>query len=228
MRLPDEAKPEFLLLQPMVPTSRPNMIAWIGARNDAPNYGAVRVYRFPRDTSIFGPVQIEARIDQDPIISSQLTLWDQAGSTVIKGNLIVIPVQESLLYLEPIYLQSTSSQLPEFQKIVVASPTKVVWASTLGEALQLLIAGAPGPGPSPSPGSSPTPGPGVSPTPVPSGAPLPADVRALVDYANQHFELAQAALRNGDFATYGEEIKLVQAALQQLAVLTGVPGSPAP
>jgi uncharacterized protein len=228
MRLPDEAKPEFLLLQPMVPTSRPNMIAWIGVRNDAPNYGRVQVYRFPRDTSIFGPIQIEARIDQDPLISSQITLWDQAGSTVIKGNLIVIPVQESLLYLEPIYLQSTSSQLPEFQKIVVASPTKVVWASTLGEALRLLIAGTPGPGPSASPGPSPTPGPGASPTPIPSGAPLPADVRALVDYANQHFELAQAALRNGDFATYGEEMKLVQAALQQLSVLTGVTGSPAP
>ena len=94
MRMPGQPKPEFLLLQPMVPKARPNMIAWVAARNDAPNYGAVKVFRFPRDTSIFGPAQIEARIDQEPAISSQLTLWSQAGSTVVRGNLIVVPVQD--------------------------------------------------------------------------------------------------------------------------------------
>ena len=108
MRLPGESSVEFLLLQPMVLTSRPNMIAWVAARNDSPNYGAVKVYEFPSDTTVFGPAQIEARIDQDPVISSQFTLWSQAGSKVIRGNLIVVPVGEnSLLYLQPVDEQTT-------------------------------------------------------------------------------------------------------------------------
>ncbi len=143
MRMPGETAPEFLLLQPMVPAQRPNMIAWIAARNDGAAYGGVRVYQFPRDTSIYGPTQIEARIDQDPTISAQLTLWGQVGSTVIRGNLIVVPVQDSLIYLEPIYLQSTASAFPEFTKIVVATPTTIVWGDTLSEALQLVLAGGP-------------------------------------------------------------------------------------
>jgi uncharacterized membrane protein (UPF0182 family) len=230
MRMPGEAKPEFLLLQPMVPQKRPNMIAWVAARNDGDTYGGVRVYRFPRDTSIFGPVQIEARIDQDPQISSQVTLWNQSGSEVVRGNLIVVPVQDSIIYLEPIYLQSTGSAIPEFTKIVVASPTKVVWGDTLEEALTLLLAGgpAPSPGPSPSPGASPPPG--ASPTPSatsgPNVTPQPGDVQALVEYANAHFEAAQAALRQGDFATYGTEMAEVQKTLAQLGIVVG--GSPTP
>lgn len=237
MRMPGEAKPEFLLLQPMVPKARPNMIAWVAARNDAPNYGAVQVFRFPRDTSIFGPAQIEARIDQEPVISSQLTLWSQAGSTVVRGNLIVVPVQDSIIYLEPIYLQSTGSAIPEFTKIVVASPTKIVWGDTLDQALTELLAGSPSPGASPSPGGpSPSPGispsPGASATPGPSGGPGvtpgPNDVKALIDYANAHFEAAQAALRAGDFATYGVEIAKVQATLRQLGVVVTASPTPAP
>jgi uncharacterized protein len=232
MRMPGEQNPEFLLLQPMVPATRPNMISWVAARSDAPNYGAVRVYRFPRDTSIFGPVQIEARIDQDPQISSQVTLWNQSGSQVARGNLIVVPVQDSIIYLEPIYLQSTGSAIPEFTKIVVASPTKVVWGDTLQEALTLLLAGGTSPGPSPNPTPGPTPGPGATATPAPTagpgGTPGPTDVAALVQYANQHFEAAQAALRRGDFATYGTEMAEVQRTLQQLNVVAGGSPTPAP
>ena len=233
MRMPGEPKAEFLLLQPMIARSRPNMIAWVAARNDAPNYGEVRAYQFPADTTIFGPSQIEARIDQDPTISAQISLWNQSGSEVIRGNLIVVPVGDSLIYLQPVYLQSTSSAFPEFQRIVVASPTTVVWGRTLAEALNLLLAAqGGGPGASPSPGPTPTPGPsatpGASATPqptLPPGGGLPADVAGLVDYANAHFELAQAALRNGDFATYGTEMDNVQRALEALGQLTG---SPAP
>jgi uncharacterized membrane protein (UPF0182 family) len=242
MRMPGADKTEFLLLQPMVPKSRPNMIAWVAARNDAPNYGAVEVFKFPPDTSVFGPAQIEARIDQEPAISSQLTLWNQSGSTVVRGNLIVVPVQDSIIYLEPIYLQSTGSAIPEFTKIVVASPTRVVWGDTLSEALTALLAGS-GPSPSASPGVSPSPGgpspsPGISPPPAasaipgPSGGPgvtpQPNDVKGLIDYANAHFEAAQAALRAGDFATYGVEIAKVQAALRQLGVVVIPSPTPAP
>jgi hypothetical protein len=224
MRMPGEPDPEFLLLQPMVPTSRPNMIAWIAARNDPEHYGGIRVYRFPTDTSVFGPVQIEARIDQDPIISAQVTLWSQAGSNVIRGNLIVVPVGDTLIYLQPVYLQSTSARFPEFQRIVVASPTKVVWARTLAQSLELLLE-AGGPAPSPSPGQTPTPGPSATPGPTP-GTDLPTDVAGLIAYANAHFEAAQAALRAGDFAAYGREIELVRQALAQLDELAGPTPTP--
>ena len=224
MRMPGEPDPEFLLLQPMVPTSRPNMIAWIAARNDPEHYGGIRVYRFPTDTSVFGPAQIEARIDQDPIISAQVTLWNQSGSSVVRGNLIVVPVGDTLIYLQPIYLQSTSARFPEFQRIVVASPTKVVWARTLGQALELLLE-ADGNGPSPSPGPTPSPDPGETPVPTP-GTDLPSDVAGLIAYANAHFEAAQAAIRAGDFAAYGREIELVRQALSRLDELAGP--TPAP
>ena len=230
MRMPGEPKAEFLLLQPMIARSRPNMIAWVAARNDQPNYGTTRVYQFPSDTTIFGPAQIESRIDADPTISSQITLWNQSGSDVVRGNLIVVPVGNSLLYLQPVYLQSSSAAFPEFQRIIVASPTTITWSRTLADALQQLLAsqGA-SPSPSPSPGTTPgpsaSPGPTATPRPTPSGGALPSDVSGLVDYANAHFELAQQALRTGDFATYGAEMAKVQAALQALGQLTATPGA---
>jgi uncharacterized membrane protein (UPF0182 family) len=225
MRLPDQPNPEFLLLQPMIPASRPNMIAWVAARSDGANYGAVRVYHFPSDSTVLGPTQIEALIDQDPIISAQVTLWNQAGSTVVRGNLIVVPVANSLIYLQPVYLQSTGSAFPQFQRIVVATPGRIVWGSTLTEALNLLLAQGPGTSPTPSP----SPSPGAPPTPAPSGSAspgLPSDVSALIAYANAHFEAAQAALRAGDFARYGQEIELVQQALTRLQQLTGATIAP--
>jgi hypothetical protein len=229
MRLPGEAEVEFTLLQPMVPTNRPNMIAWVAARMDDPNYGSTVVYRFPADSTIFGPAQIEARIDQDAAISQQISLWNQSGSQVIRGNLIVLPLGESLIYLQPVYLQSTGSAFPEFRRIVVASPRQVVWSDSLGESLRLLLAaeGGAAPGPSPTPGASPTPEPSATPAPTP-GVGLPADVPGLIEYANAHFELAQDALRDGDFARYGTEIELVEAALQQLQILAPELGSPVP
>jgi uncharacterized membrane protein (UPF0182 family) len=235
MRIPGEPKAEFLLLQPMIPKGRPNMIAWVAAQNDPDSYGQTTVFRFPSESSIFGPSQIEAQIDADPVISGQFTLWSQAGSTVVRGNLIVVPVGNSLIYLQPVYLQSKSANFPAFQKIIVASPRNIVWGSTLQEALTALLtreAGGGGATPGPSPTPTPTPGPSGSPgpsaTPAPSappGASVPpgATVQQLVEYANAHFELAQEALRNGDFARYGEEIELVRQALAQLDTLTKTP-----
>jgi uncharacterized membrane protein (UPF0182 family) len=228
MRLPDESAPEFLLLQPMVPASRPNMIAWIAARNDQANYGQVRVFKFPQATSVLGPNQIAAKIDADPTISAQVTLWDQAGSHVIKGNLIVVPVQNSLIYLQPVYLQSANSAFPAFERIIVATPTQVVWDTNLAGALNLLLASGPNGSPPPSTGPSPTPstGPTASPSSGPGSSPPVGNVPALVAYANAHFELAQTALRNGDFATYGAEIAKVQAALRELSQLVAASPNP--
>jgi uncharacterized protein len=233
MRMPGEPNAEFLLLQPMVPSTRPNMISWIAARMDPPDYGVVRVYRFPQSTSVLGPTQIEAKIDADPLIAAQTTLWDQAGSKVIRGNLIVVPIQDALIYLQPVYLQSANSAFPEFQRIILATPRRIVWGKTLSEALGLLLADQPATnpgGPSPSPGPTTTPAPGSSPTATPTAGPgqtPPAgDVAALIAFANDHFELAQTALRAGDFATYGVEMAKVQDALRQLDGLVKV--SPAP
>jgi len=199
VRLPGETGTEFTLIQPLVPTSRPNMIAWIAARNDGDSYGQVVSYRFPKDTSVFGPSQVGARIDADPIISAQTTLWDQSGSTVTRGNLIVTPIGGTVVYLQPVYLQSTSSSFPEFQKIVAATSTKVVWGNTLSEALNLLVGG------------------GVI---DPGGGTNPTDIAGLVTKASTLFAQAQTALKAGDFATYGVRISELQAVLKELSALT--------
>lgn len=229
MRMPGEPAPEFLLLQPMIAASRPNMIAWVAARNDGANYGKVRVYAFPDNTTIFGPSQIEGQIDADPVISAQVTLWNQSGSKVVRGNLIVVPIGNTLIYLQPVYLQSTSSKFPLFQKIIVATPGHIVWANTLADALNGLLGAQGGqPSPTPTPGPSASPGPGPTATPAPTTTPsgLPTDVQGLVAYANAHFDLAQQALRRGDFATYGAEMDKVQSALQRLSQVTGGGASP--
>ena len=169
MRMPGEPKAEFLLLQPMIAAQPAEHDRLGGRAQRRPELRRPCVsYQFPADTTIFGPSQIEARIDQDPTISAQISLWNQSGSEVIRGNLIVVPVGDSLIYLQPVYLQSTSSAFPEFQRIVVASPTTVVWGRTLSEALNLLlVAQGGGPGASPSP----------RPTPTPVRAPRPARAR---------------------------------------------------
>ena len=147
---------------------------------------------------------------------------------MIKGNLIVVPVQNSLIYLQPVYLQSANSAFPAFERIIVATPTRVVWDTNLAGALSQLLATGGGASPPPSSGPSPGPssGPTASPSSGPSSSPLAGNVAALVAYANQHFELAQAALRNGDFATYGTEIAKVQEALRQLNQLVAPSSSP--
>ncbi len=199
VRLPGQTVTEFALIQPLVPTSRPNMIAWVAARNDGENYGQIVSYRFPKDTSVFGPAQVNARIDADPIISAQTTLWNQSDSKVTRGNLIVLPLGKTVVYLQPVYLQSTSSAFPEFQKIVVATSTKVVWGDTLSQALNLLVGG------------------GVV---DPGGGTQPTDISGLVSRASELFAQAQEALRAGDFALYGERIAELQRVLSTLADLT--------
>jgi uncharacterized membrane protein (UPF0182 family) len=238
MRMPGEPEGEFLLLQPLVPQQRPNMIAWAAARSDGEHYGQVRVYQFPQDTSVLGPNQIEAQISADPLISQQISLWNQSGSEVIRGNLLVLPIQDSIIYLQPVYLQSTTSAFPTFQRIIVATTNRISWANSLTDALRLVLASgpapSPSPGPTPSPGASPgpsaSPGPTAAPTPAPSLGNIPpppaGDLTGLIAYANEHFEAAQVALRAGDFARYGQEIAAVQEALRLLGTLVGPSPSP--
>ena len=139
MKLPGVDSAEFVLLLPFVPTGKDNMISWLAARSDEPNYGRLILYQFPKQKLIYGPRQIEARIDQDPEISKQITLWSQAGSRVVRGNLLVIPIGNSLIYVEPLYLQAESSQLPELKRVIVAYDNHIAMESTLSEALKAVF-----------------------------------------------------------------------------------------
>jgi uncharacterized membrane protein (UPF0182 family) len=139
MRLPEEKRAEFFLMLPMVPSQRENMIAWLAARCDPPDYGKLIVYEFPKDKLVYGPFQIEARINQNTEISQQISLWNQLGSRVIRGNLLVIPIENSLLYVSPLYLRAETGQLPELKRVIAAYGDRVVMEETLAGALVALF-----------------------------------------------------------------------------------------
>jgi uncharacterized membrane protein (UPF0182 family) len=139
MRLPDEPEAENILMLPMVPSQRENMIAWLAARCDPPHYGELIVFEFSKDKLVYGPFQIEARINQNPAISQQLSLWNQLGSRVIRGNLHVIPINNSILYVSPLYLRASTGQIPELKRVIAAYGDKVVMEETLAQALAALF-----------------------------------------------------------------------------------------
>ncbi len=143
MKLPQEEREEFVLLMPYTPNQRKNLIGWLAARSDGENYGRLIAFNFPKDRQVDGPEQIEARIDNDQFISQWFTLRCQAGSFCIRGNLLVIPLGESLLYAEPIYLQAEGVEFPELKKVILASVDKVVMEDTVEEALESLTAVSP-------------------------------------------------------------------------------------
>jgi uncharacterized membrane protein (UPF0182 family) len=134
--LPTVKFEEFILLLPYTPKQRSNLIAWLAARSDGENYGKLLLYVFPKERLVFGPEQIEARINQDPIISQQISLWNRQGSRAIQGNLLIIPIEQSLLYVEPIYLEATQNRLPTLVRVIVAFENRIVMAPTLEQALQ--------------------------------------------------------------------------------------------
>ena len=138
-RLPKSDEQQFMLMTPMTPENRDNMIGWIAAKSDAPNYGEVVVYKLPKERLILGPNQIESRIDQDTEISRQLSLWDQRGSNVIRGNLIVVPIEESFLYVEPIFLIAENIKIPQMQRVIVAYGDRVSMQKTLRQSLNVVM-----------------------------------------------------------------------------------------
>jgi uncharacterized membrane protein (UPF0182 family) len=217
IRLPDEEQEEFMLIQPFTPATKDNLIAWMAGRSDGEHYGQLVVYRFPKQELIFGPLQIEARIDQDPEISAQLSLWSQRGSQVIRGNLLVIPMEQSLLYVEPLYLQAESGEIPELKRVILSSGERVVMAETLAEALAKLfgveeidVAAAKEETPAVSPVVTDE-----------ASSELGQQVYDLARQADEHYTIAQEALRAGDWETYGAELDAMERVLKQLVEITG-------
>ena len=143
MRLPDTEALQYLLMTPFTPQNRDNMIAWMAARCDFPGYGQLIVYQLPKERLTYGPVQVEAMIDQNTLISEQLSLWDQRGSRVIRGNLVVIPIEKSFLYVEPVYLSAEGTNIPQLKRVIVTSGSRVVMEPTLEESLKSVFGAVP-------------------------------------------------------------------------------------
>jgi uncharacterized protein len=214
MRLPGEQQEEFILLTLFNPTRRDNMIAWLAARADPPNYGRLLVYNFPKQKLVYGPRQIDARIDQDPVISQQLSLWDQRGSSVIRGSLLAIPIDESLIYVQPLYLAAAEQgALPELRRVIVAFGNQIAMEPTLEQSLARIFGGrAPSDRPRETVASPPT----VAPARPAGGEPSP-ELRALGQRAWEIWGRAQDALRRGDWSAYGAEQNRLEEALRSLA-----------
>jgi hypothetical protein len=200
MKLPGEDREEFLLMLPFSPRGKPNLAAWMVARSDREHYGQLRVYKFPKDTMVYGPAMVVARINQDDAISEKLSLWNQQGSQVQLGTLMVIPVEESLIYVQPLYLRASSGSIPELKRVIVAYQDRIAMAGTLQEGLVELF----GPG-EPAPAAEP-------------GLAVPAVTSAeLIRLAAMHWEAAQQAAARGDWATWGVHEQALGELIESLA-----------
>ena len=210
MRLPDGEKEEFLLMLPFTPVNKNNTVAWLAARCDGENYGKLLAYYFPKDRLVYGPSQIENRIQQDTAITEQLALWGRGGSRVIRGNLLLIPLGKSNLYVEPVFLQAESGGLPELKRVIVAAGDNIAMEPTLKESLAAIFGAE----------VLPTEPEVTPPTPEETEKPVAAEVASLIEEAQQHYDKAQQYLSAGDWAGYGEELDALKAVLDQLAELT--------
>jgi uncharacterized membrane protein (UPF0182 family) len=196
MRLPGEPRAEFFQMLPMVPSQRQNMIAWLAARCDPPNYGKLLVYEFPKDKLVYGPFQIEARINQNTEISQQLSLWNQLGSRVIRGHILVIPIETSILYVSPLYLRAEQGQLPELKRVIAAYGDQVVMKETLAEALAALF---------------------KEEAPETSGAAAGTSEASTAEWVREalgHYNHAIEHMKSGDWAGFGRELDAMRAVLE--------------
>jgi uncharacterized membrane protein (UPF0182 family) len=201
MRLPGEKKEEFILLLPFTPNNRDNMRAWLAARSDPPHYGKLIALDFPKAKLVYGPKQIEARINQDTFISQQLSLWNQQGSQVIRGSLLAIPIEQSLLYVQPLYLAASDrGSLPELKRVITAFGNQIAMEETLDEAVERIFGARSGKVLAQA----------VAPDAQTGAKENPAN-RAL-----QHYQRAQDFLRQGNWAGFGDELKKLEGALKEL------------
>ena len=206
MRLPGEERAEFFLMLPMVPSQRENMIAWLAARCDQPDYGQLIVYEFPKDKLVYGPFQIDARINQNTDISQQISLWNQMGSRVIRGNQLVVPIETSILYVSPLYLRAETGQLPELKRVIAAYGDHVVMEETLAAALAALFKES-------APASL------ISSAPNGTASGVPLDARARD--ALSRYDRAIERLKAGDWAGFGAELDAMRPLLEELSHPSG-------
>jgi uncharacterized protein len=198
-RLPDEKRDEFISIIPFTPFKKDNMIAFLTAKCDMPDYGELKLYMLPKDKLSYGPLQVEARINQNPEISKQLTLWSQKGSSIIRGNMLAIPIEESILFIEPLYLKAESSEMPELKRVIVAFSDKIVMEKDLPAALERLFSGS---------------------TFIDAGSltegTLETRLRDLAVRAMNHYNQADASMREGNWAKYGEHINMLREILERM------------
>ncbi len=213
MRLPGERDAEFIQMLPFTPRRKDNLAAWLVARSDGEHYGRLSVFEFPKQSQAYGPKQIVGRISQDQTISPQITLWNQQGSQVIWGTMMVIPIEESLIYVRPLYLRASGGKIPELSRVIVAYEDRIVMEPTLEASLARLFGGQlpASPGGVDTTRTTAAPVAPGTPTPPPAG-----DIRELTAEARAHYDRAIAAQRAGDWARYGEEIKLLGEALERM------------
>jgi uncharacterized membrane protein (UPF0182 family) len=235
MRLPGETRAEFIQMLPFTPRQKDNLAAWMVARSDGERYGKLMVFQFPKQKVIFGPKQVNARISQDQNISPQITLWNQQGSEVIQGTLLVIPIEESVMYVRALYLRASGGRIPELKRVIVVYQNQIVMAESLESAIdrifprsgarpspaELTSASPTGPGATSASGAAPGAG-GATPVEASTAAAAGAsaasstDLAALAAQAQAHYDQAIKAQRDGDWARYGEELKKLGAILDQM------------
>ncbi|HEX2723282.1 MAG TPA: UPF0182 family protein [Gemmatimonadaceae bacterium] len=218
MKLPEESRAEFIYMAPFTPKGKDNLASWMIARNDGVNYGRLRVYTFPKQSLVYGPRQIMSRINQDTDISRELTLWDQRGSEVIRGELLVIPIEEALIYVQPVYLRAEGGRIPELKRVVVAYQNRVVMRETLEAGLATMFGGEVPRAVDDSAAVLPRDSAGGPLAPAASAAPatVAPTTAALATEARSHYDKAIAAQRAGDWATYGREIQALGDVLRRL------------
>jgi uncharacterized protein len=208
MSFPGENRLEFVSILPFTPANRNNLIGWIGARSDGDAYGKLRAYHFPKSKFVDGPLQMQARIDQNSQLSSQLTLWNQQGSKVIRGNLLVIPMNDTLLYAEPIYLQAEQSPMPELRIVVLLTQDRLGYGATFEEALSNLLAG-----------STVELSTATTETTPPATGPPSGDIHTLIDQANHALADYRRLTAEGKLGEAGAKLDELKRALEQLTNL---------
>ncbi len=204
IKRPGEEKLEFILMIPLTPNNKDNMIAWFAARCDGDHYGELLVYKFPKEKLIYGPSQIEARINQNTLISQQFSLWDQRGSNIIRGNLLVIPIEDSILYVEPVYLKAETRELPELKRVIVSHGGNVVMGTDLQEALEAAFGGK------------------LTEVEqrlveqVPVTALEEEELGHVIQRLVDHFNAARKHLSEGNWSKYGEEMDKAEEVIKKL------------
>ncbi|MBN1499536.1 MAG: UPF0182 family protein [Spirochaetes bacterium] len=199
-KLPDEQSAQFIMMLPFTPANKDNMVGFLTANCDRENYGRLKLYSLPKQSMTYGPMQIEARINQDAEISKQLTLWNQKGSQVIRGNITVLPINSSLLFIEPLYLKADTSEMPELKRVIISFSDKIVMAENLNAALDIMFSGS------------------ISSTEdiTEPSENMDSSSKELIKQAYDSFQKAEEYIKNGDWENYGREIKNVKNILSRL------------